>query len=215
MPILNSSGWQVPPSVSAALTGSYFAVRIEGEEKGMALTVYLRKDAKDLEVVGIERDWPGKILAESLQAGKKENTRYVELNPRGKSLFDEYTRQYNQKTGFQVEPKDYFESLSISEQTTFDAVTHAALHSKLTAADGTSLGVVFDLIKSLDRIAGQYNGRQGDEQFRLYVVLQPNARGDCRKSRRSSAGRKIILFTTSATRTAFVSRASLPTCRFP
>jgi hypothetical protein len=181
-PILDSASWQVPPHLSMAPRGSYFVVRIEGEEKGMALRVYLRKEAEELKLVGIQRDWPGKILAESAQPRKRGKSRYVELNPRQKALFDDYTHQYNQKTGLHVGPEDYFESLGISERTTFDAVTHAALNSKLTATDGTSLGVVFDLIKSLERIAGQYNGRQGDEQFRLYFLLQPNAREIVEKS---------------------------------
>ena len=181
-PILNSVGWQVPPRVGTAPVSSYFAVRIEGEEKGKAVTVYLRKETGELKVVGAEWDWPEKILAESLQPRAKGKSRYVDLDPRQQALFDEFTKQYQQKTGLQAQAEDYFESLSISERTTFDAVTHAALRSKLTAADGTSLGVVFDLIKSLDRIAGQYYGRQGDEQFRLYFLLQPNAREVLEKS---------------------------------
>jgi hypothetical protein len=100
MPILNSASRQVPPRVSVAPTGSYFAVRIGGEEKEMALTVYLRKEAEELKLVGIQRDWPGKILAESQQPQKNGKSQYAELNPRQKALFDEYTQQYNQKTGF-------------------------------------------------------------------------------------------------------------------
>src|SRR5262249_11867625 len=38
-----------------------------------------------------------------------------------------------------------------------------------------NLGTALALVGSLDRIAGQYSGRMGDEQFRLFVELQPDA----------------------------------------
>ena len=33
----------------------------------------------------------------------------------------------------------------------------------------------FDLITQLERVAGQYSGRGGDQQFRLYVHIKPES----------------------------------------
>jgi hypothetical protein len=65
--------------------------------------------------------------------------------------------------------------LTLSERTTFDAVTNALMSTELTAENGEDLGVALDLIASIERVAGQYSGRGGDEQFRIYVKLVPNA----------------------------------------
>src|SRR5262249_44105868 len=64
---------------------------------------------------------------------------------------------------------------TVSARTTYDSVTHALLKSTLTDAGGNNLGTALGLVASLDRIAGQYSGRMGDEQFRLFVELQPDA----------------------------------------
>jgi hypothetical protein len=46
----------------ASKAGSYYAARISGDVPGKVLTVYLRKGATGFQVVGIDRDWPGKVL---------------------------------------------------------------------------------------------------------------------------------------------------------
>ncbi len=83
---------------------------------------------------------------------------------------------YNKKTGFNVTPEAGYATLSTSERTTFDAITHALSRSELTDANGKSLGTALDLVVGIERIAGQYYGRQGDEQFRVYCQLKPGAR---------------------------------------
>jgi hypothetical protein len=69
----------------------------------------------------------------------------------------------------------HFDSETVSARTTFDSVTHALLKSTLTDGGGNNLGTALALVARLDRIAGQYSGRMGDEQFRLFVELQPDA----------------------------------------
>jgi hypothetical protein len=69
-----------------------------------------------------------------------------------------------------------------SHQEGRNAVTHALLRSQLTAADGTDLGTALELIDNLDRVAGQYAGRGGDQQFRLYVLLEPGVADILQKS---------------------------------
>ena len=71
----------------------------------------------------------------------------------------------------------------VSERTTFDAVTHALMKTKLSDESGASLGSALDLVAGVDRISGQQQGRQGDEQFRLYVRLRETARETLEKSR--------------------------------
>jgi hypothetical protein len=56
------------------------------------------------------------------------------------------------------------------------------MRSQLTDAQGASLGALIDRIASIERIAGQYAGRSGDEQFRLYVTLKPDTRDVLGKS---------------------------------
>ncbi len=52
------------------------------------------------------------------------------------------------------------------------------MNSHLTDAQGASLGTALDRVESIERIAGQYAGRGGDEQFRLYVNLKADTRDD-------------------------------------
>jgi len=81
----------------------------------------------------------------------------------------------NLKLGENMSPEERFRSLTLSEQTTFDAITHALLRSALTDEAGQPLGTALDLVAGLDRIAGEQSGRSGDQQFRIYVRLQPDA----------------------------------------
>jgi hypothetical protein len=101
-------------------------------------------------------------------------SRFVDLEQSQKDIFAPYAEAYNERTERSLTPQQYFDSMTISERTTFDAVGHALINSKLTDEQGNSLGASIDLVKGIERIAGQYYGRSGDQQFRLYVYLQPN-----------------------------------------
>jgi hypothetical protein len=67
-----------------------------------------------------------------------------------------------------------FDALPVSVRTTYDAVTHALLTTKLTDADGASLGTALDRVASLETIRGSVKGGRGDVQFRLYALLESN-----------------------------------------
>ena len=56
------------------------------------------------------------------------------------------------------------------------------MRTSLTDAEGNSLGTALDLVSGVERIAGQYYGRQGDEQFRVYVELREGARETVERS---------------------------------
>lgn len=66
--------------------------------------------------------------------------------------------------------------LPLSVKTTFSAVTHALLHTKLTDSSGVSLGdSALAIVDKVDTVAGQIEGAGGDRQFRMFVQLVPAA----------------------------------------
>lgn len=179
-PLAGVSGFRVPP---AGPDGQYLAARISGAAVGKTTTVYLRSKGGSLTVVGVEREWPGKVVAPHREYERRGPGRYPQLHARQKALFDQFTSEYNARTGRTHAAPELFDSLRLSEQTTFDAVTHALRQSRLTDAAGNALGSPLDLVEGIDRIAGQYAGRAGDQQFRLYVRLTPEARDILEQSR--------------------------------
>jgi hypothetical protein len=140
----------------------------------MHVTVYLRTRAGGQDVVGVERGWPGKVIVDPRDA-ERDVTRFDSLTPEQKRLYEPYARRDAEARGLTMAVAEHFDSQTISARTTFDSVTHALLNSKLTDASGNDLGSSFDLVAGLDRVAGQYHGRMGDEQFRLFIELEPNA----------------------------------------
>jgi hypothetical protein len=178
----SASTFEIPPAASTAAEGSYFAARIWADDPLMAVTVYLRKKGDGLDLVGVERHWPGKVVATAEAEIDTGRSHYIDLQGRQRGLFEAYTKDYNEETEKSLTAQEYFDSLPISYRTTYDAVTHALMNSMLTDEDGSSLGTALDLVGRVDRIAGQYYGRSGDEQFRLYVDLAPNAKEALDKS---------------------------------
>ncbi|HSF17859.1 MAG TPA: hypothetical protein VLK65_20130 [Vicinamibacteria bacterium] len=181
--IEGATSFALPREVKDGDVGSYYAARIAGPEAGKEVTVYLRREADDFPVVGIERSWPGKVLADPRRDVEMGRSRYADLSDDQKALFEKYAGAYSEKRGRDVTPQEYFDSLTISERTTFDAITHALIHSELTDSEGRPLGRAIELVARLERIAGQYYGRSGDQQFRLYVDLVPGARETLEKCR--------------------------------
>ena len=166
--------FQIPSVVTDAGLDQYHAVRIEavGEDPERNVTVYLREGR---EVVGVERSWPGKVLADPSQEVDTGVSRFADLESDQQELYAPYARRDAEARGRTMTPAEHFDSQTLSERTTFEAVTHALLSSELTDAEGRSLGRAFDIIADVERVAGQYYGRGGDQQFRLYVDLKPDA----------------------------------------
>jgi hypothetical protein len=174
---------RLPDAVATAADGTYAAARVSADEKAMSTIAYFRKRAGELDLVGLEYEWPGKLLADSRLDVDMGVSRYGDLAEAQKELFDGYARAYNQNTGFDLPPQEYFDSLAISERTTYDAVTHALLNTAMTGENGEPLGRAIELLSGIERIAGQYYGRAGDQQFRLYVYLKDGAREVLESSR--------------------------------
>jgi len=177
------TGADMPGEARALPAGSYAAVRIHAGVQAMNVTVYLRRQADGFHVVGIDRSWPGKNVVTLPPPVRADRRAYADLAPRQQELFQTYVDNYNATRGTQFTAEERFERLTVSEQTTFYGVTHALLHTSLTDSNGADLGLAIDRIESVNRIAGQYEGLGGDQQFRVYVALKPGSRELLEKSR--------------------------------
>src|SRR6516164_3018031 len=100
---------------------------------------------------------------------------YATLLPEQKRLLDDFVRRYDQTTNSKLSPEQAYDGARVSARTTFDAVTHALLSTKLTDEKGRSLGRAIDLVDAMDEVLGEEGGAGGDRQFRMYVYLKPNA----------------------------------------
>jgi hypothetical protein len=177
------AGPSIPAGAQALAAGSYVAARVFSGDEAMHVMVYLRRQTDGFQIVGIDRAWPGKVVVNPPAPAHADRRVYQDLAPRQRELFVTYVDSYNAARGSQFTPEETFERLGVSEQTTFYAVTHALLHSPLTDAHGASQGLAIDRVVAVDRIAGQYAGKGGDEQFRLYVRLKPDTRAVLETSR--------------------------------
>jgi hypothetical protein len=108
---------------------------------------------------------------ETLELGRS----YAELRPEQVRLIDSFIRSYNATTGSDLVAQQVYDNARLSIRTTFDAVTHALLNAKMTDPQGKSLGRAIDLVDAVDQVMGEEAGASGDQQFRLYVYLKPNA----------------------------------------
>jgi hypothetical protein len=100
---------------------------------------------------------------------------YAALRPEQKRLVNDFVSHYSQTTGSNVVPQQAYDNARLSIRTTFGAVTHALLKTKLTDPGGKSLGRAIDLVDAVDEVMGEESGVGGDRQFRVYVYLKPNA----------------------------------------
>ena len=112
-----------------------------------------------------------KPKGETLELGRS----YATLRPEQVRLIDSFIRSYNATTGSKLVPQQVYDNARLSIRTTFDAVTHALLNAKMTDSQGKSLGRAIDLVDAVDQVMGEESGASGDQQFRLYVYLKPNA----------------------------------------
>ncbi|HVQ16032.1 MAG TPA: hypothetical protein VMS40_20670, partial [Vicinamibacterales bacterium] len=179
----SGTGPLLPSSVQSLANGAYAAARVSAGNPDLRVDVFFRKGANGFEAVGIERSWPGKVISIPPRPPAVDRRVFADLAPAQRVVFDYYARTYNGSRGLQLSSEDVFDRLTISEQTTFYGITHALMHSTLTDAQGAPLGTALDRIEGIERIAGQYAGRGGDEQFRLYVNLKPDTRDVLERSK--------------------------------
>jgi hypothetical protein len=99
---------------------------------------------------------------------------YEELKPAQKKLIDEWYAEYNRLTNDHSEPTEY-NQFSLSTRTTYEAVTHALMTTNLTDKSGKPMGTALDLVRAIEAINGKVPRARGDLQFRMYVLLKPDA----------------------------------------
>lgn len=100
---------------------------------------------------------------------------YESLSAPQRALVDDFLARFNKVTGKPVDASELYRNSPISSRTTFEAVTHALSRSKLTDAQGASMGSALELVAKLDAVKGQVRNCRGDQQFRIYVQLAPGA----------------------------------------
>src|SRR6516164_720076 len=99
---------------------------------------------------------------------------YEGLIAEQKRLINEWYADYNKLTGDHADPHEY-NQYSLSTRTTYEAVTHALMTTTLTDKDGKPMGTAFDLVEAIEAINGKVTRARGDLQFRMYVILKPDA----------------------------------------
>jgi hypothetical protein len=101
--------------------------------------------------------------------------KFRQLEPRQQALVKRWADEYRAVFKRKLNIEELYNNLPLSARTTFQAVTHALLNTKLTSADGKPLGTALDLVDFIERISGQVPETRGDRQFRVYVYLKPGA----------------------------------------
>ncbi len=100
---------------------------------------------------------------------------YANLKPEQRRLVAEWFRQYNEVTKENLKASEDYDKISLSVRTTFEAVTHALMTSKLSDKQGNSLGTALDVVSYVETVHGKIPEAKGDLQFRIYVALKPSA----------------------------------------
>ena len=101
---------------------------------------------------------------------------YASLRPQQKRLVDDWFSRFSAVVKRPVGAAEGYDNLPLSAKTTFNAVTHALLMTKVTDDSGKSIAAsAIELVDKVDTVAGQILGARGDEQFRIYVQMKPGA----------------------------------------
>ena len=113
---------------------------------------------------------------QAAKPSQAELYKYQRLKGRQVTLFDQWAAEQNKKNGTNLHPAIIYSSLTPSQRSTFEAVTHALSRSRLNDDRGQPLRKsALELVTAVNEIAGQVKGMGSDQQFRLYVTLVPDA----------------------------------------
>jgi hypothetical protein len=125
------------------------------------------------------RRFIGLALAASLtglaQQGTEFGGTYEKLRPEQRKLVDGWFDRYSQRTQEHLAPEAGYNAVPVSVRTTFEAVTHALLTTRLTRQNAEDPSTVLDLVQAIETVRGRSPGMRGDLQFRMYVSLKPRA----------------------------------------
>jgi hypothetical protein len=120
--------------------------------------------------------------------------KFETLHPEQQRLVAGWVAEYNRITGKSLAAAEAYDSLAPSTRTTFEAVTHALLTTKLTAENGNPLGTGVDLVQMVEAVHGEIQDARGDHQFRIYVLLKPDALDRLYRSREFKRTRDNTVF---------------------
>jgi len=121
--------------------------------------------------------------------------KYADLLPEQKVLVDDWFRRFAEVVKKTVSAQEGYDNLPVSTKTSFGAISHALIHTTLKDQSGTSMGdSAITLIERLDTVAGKIEGAGGDQQFRIYVVLKPNALDILARSQEFARGPDNVVF---------------------
>jgi hypothetical protein len=165
--------------------GEFLMVRIRTrshEQRGWRknVDVYIRKTGipavagidREVGTLVFDRDISGRLVVKSnVEFGGS----YQGLSDEQRRLVDDWFRRFNEMTNRQLEPEEGYNNLPLSTRTTFEGVTNALMETGLTDDSGKDLGLAVDLVARIEAVHGAIQGAGGDEQFRMYVELVPDA----------------------------------------
>lgn len=115
------------------------------------------------------------ITLADAEKDKESALSYARLYEKARSLFDQWSLKQNEINNETLTPAERYNQLTLSQRTTFEAVTHALWFTKLTDQSGKPMGAAIDLVAELEDIAGEVSGKRGDVQYRLYTKMVPDA----------------------------------------
>lgn len=114
---------------------------------------------------------------------------YSGLEPRRQKLVNDWVARFSEVIGQKLEPAAFYdEKTTLSQKTTFDAITYALMNTPLTDESGSKYGDGLSLVQRVDSVRGQVSGAPGDRQFRMYVRLAPGAVDMMERSREFRRG---------------------------
>jgi hypothetical protein len=115
-------------------------------------------------------------IAQQTQSTPRFGGEYSALDARRQQLVNDWVARFAKTTGQKLDPGPFYdELLSQSAKTTFEAVTHALMTTRLTDRTGGDLGDGLGLIEHVDTVRGEIAGAASDHQFRMYARLMPDA----------------------------------------
>ena len=111
--------------------------------------------------------------------------KYAELDERRQKLVDGWVVRLEKTTGQKIEPASLYDDIvSLSSKTTFVAVTHALMTTRLTDKAGAELGDALTLVERIDVVRGTLEllrprqlveavNRQTDKDAKLMIAPLP------------------------------------------
>ena len=95
------TGAALPPAAKDLPAGAYVAARVYAGAADLNVTVFLRRRADGFDVVGLDRAWPGKVIARPAPPTRVTRRVFGDLSPEQQALLKTYVDKYNQARGSQ------------------------------------------------------------------------------------------------------------------